>query len=219
MAEHYEISKTRTNVSPNPVLVEQTAYLGRVMGALEMVPYVQGKGWAGNIGFREVSYKDERIIWVTSSGCEIDRITSNDIVGIKETQDGIVYWGAPDKKPTSEWENYWVLFQKRPDVNAILHGHDLLALETAEALRDAFPKEVALTRGVTPFGNAEFRDQIAEIVTPTNTYLIGREHGFFALGRTFEEAGMLALRFRSLATQAMIGEERYQAMLKRYHIG
>lgn len=214
MPEHYKIERMDCDIRPDRDLANEMIHWGKIMGELRMVPYVTGKGWAGNIGFMLGS-----IIWVTPSGGVIDDIRFEDIMGISERGDGrLVYWGNPEKKPTSEWEIYWGLSKERPDINAILHGHDLFALETAEDLCRLYPDDVALTRSVTESGSPEFRDEILEIITDTNDYLIGREHGFFALGRTFEEAGMLALRFRSRANEIMIGKGKYQEILDKYHI-
>ena len=187
---------------------------GKIMGYSEMAPHVAGKGWAGNIGFRE---KDA--IWVTPSGGVINDIKMEDIVGITSKGSSIAYWSLRGAKPTSEWEIYWGLFKKRQDANVILHGHDLFALEKAETLKKAYPDIVALTKNVTEAGSPEFRDEILEIATNNNSYLIGREHGFFALGRTFDEAGKLVLEFRSRANRLMIGEEKYLELINKHRIG
>lgn len=214
MSEHYNIERVNYKKKPNKKLANEMIHWGRIMGHLRMAPYVTGKGWAGNIGFRE-----NQIIWVTPSGGIINDIQLEDIVGITERKDKIVLLGHPERKPTSEWEIYWGIFKKRQDINAILHGHDLLTLETAEKLKKDYPEEVALTKSVTDAGSSEFRDDMLEILTYANSYLIGREHGFFALGRTFYEAGKLALEFRSRSNELMIGKERYKELLDKYHIG
>jgi len=214
MSEHYKIEREDLEIEVNEKFAEEMIHWGKVMGSLRMVPYVTEKGWAGNIGFRE-----NNCVWVTPSGGIINDIRLEDIMGIMEIDSEIIFWGNPEKKPTSEWEIYWDIFNRRPNVNAVLHGHDLFALETAEQLREQYPNEVTLTKGVTESGSVEFRDEIAEIITDTNTYLIGREHGFFALGKTFEEAGMLALDYRSRANEIMIGKEEYKRILDKYHIG
>lgn len=214
MPEHYKLERTNWKTEPDKILADEMVHWGKIMGGLRMVPYVTGKGWAGNIGFRE-----NNTIWVTPSGGVINDIKLEEIMGISEKNGDIFYCGHPEKKPTSEWEIYWGIFKERDDVNAILHGHDLFALETAERLRENYPNEVGLTKSVTESGSAEFRDEILEILTDKNIYLIGREHGFFALGKTFEEAGILALDYRSKANEIMIGGKRYKEILDKYHIG
>ncbi len=199
---------------PSDKLAQAMIHWGKIMGALKMVPYVSGKGWAGNMGFSE-----KGSVWVTPAGGVINDIKMGDIVGISQEGNKMVFWGQAGKKPTSEWEIFWEIFKKRKDIKAILHGHDLFALETAEALVKQNPEKVALTKGVTDAGSAEFRDEILEILTGKNTYLIGKGHGFFALGKTFEEAGMLSLEFRSMASELMVGSEEYKRLLDKYHIG
>jgi L-fuculose-phosphate aldolase len=214
MLENYNIKKLDLQILPNEKLVDEMKHWGKIMGNLRMVPYVTGKGWAGNIGFRDCEN-----IWVTCSGGMIDEIKVEDVIGISKFNNEICFWGDMNKKPTSEWEIYWGIFRKRKDVNAILHGHDLFSLEVAEKLGELYSEKVALTRHVTESGSPEFRKDILEILTDTNSYLIGRQHGFFALGKTFEEAGLLALEFRSKANELMVGENEYNCLLKKYHIG
>ena len=96
-----------------------------------------------------------------------------------------MYWNPSGKKPTSEWEIYWDIFKKRKEINAVLHGHDLFALETAYDLVKEYPEEVAITKRVTDAGSIEYREDMQEIVSDKNIYLIGKEHGFFALGKNF----------------------------------
>jgi L-fuculose-phosphate aldolase len=214
MQENYQIERILCKKRPKEKLANEMMLWGKIMGDLRMVPYVEEKGWAGNIGFRE-----NDTIWVTPSGGIIDDIKPDDLMGITKKGNKIVFFGDKEKKPTSEWEIYWIIFKKRPDINVILHGHDLFALETAKKLTEEYPKEVALTTKVTEAGSSEFRDDMLEIVTDTNTYLVGKEHGFFALGKTFEEAGKLALEFRSRANELMIGKGKYKELLDKYHIG
>ena len=136
MSRHYKIERVDWKIKPNKRLADEMVHWGKVMGGLRMVPYVTGKGWAGNIGFRE-----DNIVWVTPSGGGINDIKLEEIMGISESDGEGFYWGHPEKKPTSEWEIYWGIFKERNEVNAILHGHDLFALETAEILRESYPDD------------------------------------------------------------------------------
>lgn len=211
---NYKIERIDCKDKPGKKLADEMIKWGKIMGNLRMVPYVEEKGWAGNIGFRE-----KETIWVTPAGGVINDIKQEDMVGITKKDNKIVFFGDKEKRPTSEWEIYYGIFIKRREINAILHGHDLFALDTAEKVKQDYPDEVALTKSITGSGSSEFRDEILQILTGTNSYLIGREHGFFALGKTFDEAGMLALEFRSRANELMIGKKKYRKLLDKYHIG
>lgn len=214
MAKPHKIERINCKKRPSIKLANEMILWGKIMGHLRMVPHVAGKGWAGNIAFRE-----NDAVWVTSAGCIIDNIKIGDIIGITEKDNKIVFWGYTDKKPTSEWEIHWGVFKKRHDINIILHGHDPLALETAEKLNEIYSNEVALTKRITEAGSPEFRDEMLEIATNTNSYLIGRNHGFFSLGKTFNDAGALALEFRSRSNELMMGKENYKKLLDKYNIG
>ena len=198
MPGHYKIKRIDYKEKPDRILANNMVYWGRIMSSMKMVPYVDGKGWAGNIGFRK-----DKNIWVTCSNCMINDIKLEDIIGITKVDKNIGFFGHQTKKPTSEWEIYWEIFKQKPYINAILHGHDSLTLETAERLKGNYPDDVALTKSVTKSGSTEFRDEILEFVNPDSShiYLIGREHGFFALGKSFEEAGEIALIFKTRAAK------------------
>jgi hypothetical protein len=100
-------------------------------------------------------------------------------MGIGRQVEKIVCFGHPGKRVTSEWEIYWEILNKRPDINAILHGHDIIVLETAEQLFKNYPVQVSLTKGITGSGSPEFRYEIPDIVLIEYQFLFNWKSAWF----------------------------------------
>ena len=85
-------------------------------------------------------------------------------------------------RPSTDALLHVEVYRLRPDVGAILHGHDVTALVHAETLGLPMTQQSAATRSPVDDICALARD---------HDYLLLREHGFLALGRSIEEAGAL----------------------------
>jgi len=90
---------------------------------------------------------------------------------------------------------YWELFKVRPDIEVIMHGHDPLILEYADELSKK--PGVALTERFAEYGTPEFKGEIIRALQKQKdtNFVIARDHGFFSLGKTFNEAGNRALKY------------------------
>ncbi len=207
MIIQFNATRIEDGEKPSEILATQLIRWGKIMDCLYMAPYVKGKGSAGNIGFRD----SNGMIYVTSSGGCLGNLSFDNIMAIERVEEEnpprVYFYGHKEKKPTSESLIYWDIFQSRKDISVVLHGHDLLSLEKAEHLQEAHPEFVSITASVTNAGSPEFRREINKILNRNNHYLIGKEHGFFALGKTFDEAGFLSLELRTEATNLFLREE------------
>jgi L-fuculose-phosphate aldolase len=96
------------------------------------------------------------------------------------------------RPPSTDALMHLRIYEARPDVHAILHGHDPATLAAADRLR----LPVTATSGLT---NSE--PLVEEVVRAARAadYLLMRDHGFVALGRTIDEAGELV---RTLSARA-----------------
>lgn len=204
---------------PDPVSVKNLILWGSIFDNLWMAPYVKGKGSAGNMGFRA-----GRKICVTASGGRLGSLGPGDIMTIvdvrtKNGKPSVYFYGRAAKNPTQEALIYWDIFRKRKDVNVILHGHDLFALDNTAHMRRMFPRDIAITRTMAEAGSAELRRQIIEALTGRTSYLIARGHGFFALDATFEDAGRTALKVRQAVFNRITGRDYIGALKRKYEIG
>jgi len=93
-------------------------------------------------------------------------------------------------EPSSETMLHFALYQKRPEVNAIFHGH------CREILAQAKKLNIPQTKKEAPYGTIELVNQ-ALLILANNNFLVLKNHGFIALGRDMTSAGQLALAFQN----------------------
>jgi L-ribulose-5-phosphate 4-epimerase len=149
------------------------------------------KGTGGNVSVRA----DETALAITPSSVKYQEIKVSDIyvVGF----DLSVIEGNDKLKPSVETGMHSIIYQKRPDVNAIVHTHQIygsifaLINTPIPALFD----EVAFSLGamieVIPYalsGSPELVNNVAgKLSNNANAYII-QNHGILALGKTLDKA-------------------------------
>ena len=99
--------------------------------------------------------------------------------------------------PSTDALLHWRLYRARPDVGAILHGHDSATLAFAQELK----LPVTAVSAKTP--SLELIDQAVKLGA-SSEYLLLLDHGFLALGRSIQQAGELACQW---SEQAASGKE------------
>ncbi|MDD5438828.1 MAG: class II aldolase/adducin family protein [Candidatus Omnitrophica bacterium] len=218
MAIQFIPVRVKNRVQPDRSKALLMVSWGKIFDSLWMAPYVKGKGSAGNMGFRMPGG-----ICVTPSGGALGELSPEHIMTVIDVRDEkpgikVYFYGHPGKRPTSEALIYWDIFKKRKDVDVVLHGHDSLCLETSNAVMALHRNEVCMTPRITEAGSQEFRRDINCILSARKNYLIGKGHGFFALGKTFGEAGILALKYRTEATGLLLGKKFMERLKKKYDL-
>lgn len=88
-------------------------------------------------------------------------------------------------EPSSESMMHAGIYESRPEVHAVFHGHSAAILESAERLG------IPVTAQEQPYGTPELVAEILKIAGKHN-FLVMRNHGFVSLGKTMEEAGRRA---------------------------
>lgn len=164
---------------------------------------------------------------VTGAGTWLDRLTPDDFSTI-DTGTGVLLGGAA--KPSSEWKLHWRTYQRRPDVNAVIHLHPQHAV-----LVDALGEEIRLISldhayyvrsvGRVPYhpnGSDELADLAAEQAAEHDTMVLAH-HGCSALGgdigmalrraANLEEAATATYRLLALGnTTLRFPDEHYAAL-------
>jgi ribulose-5-phosphate 4-epimerase/fuculose-1-phosphate aldolase len=117
----------------------------------------------------------------------------------------VIAWGKRDSgieircrgrlRPSTDTLLHLRLYELRPDIHAILHGHDAETLHRAAAL------SLPVTERSAAVPSEELVQEVCELAK-RNDYIILRDHGFLALGPTVEAAGRLALSWSERARQA-----------------
>ena len=89
--------------------------------------------------------------------------------------------------PSTDTRLHFEVYQKRPDCQAIIHGHDASTMAKAHELKLPVTDRSAATPSV---------DLITEVcqLVRNHDYVLLRDHGFLALGRSIDEAGELVRR-------------------------
>ena len=170
---------------PKDPRIEELKKWGKLFHDEKFAPPIPG-GAAGNLSFRTKEGEDRLII--TGSGIDLGNLKDDCFVEVTscDFKKGKVY-ARGVKNPSSEGMLHYAIFEKRKDVNAIFHGH------CEEIMRNLDKLKVPETKKEEPYGTMELVNSVLEILGKEN-FVIMKNHGFIALGKSMEEAGELALR-------------------------
>lgn len=137
-----------------------------------------------------VSARDGKRIVVTPTTWPKPFLTAEDLVWID--LEGRVLRGR--LRPTSEWRLHVEVYKKRPDVNAVVHTHDVLPTVLAEGIDASLLSEAEAYLGseiaVVPYikpGTAELAEATASALARSNVAVL-KQHGVVAVGRSLAEA-------------------------------
>ena len=148
-------------------------------------PYKGGS--YGNLSFRVKKNSDEFIITGSKIGLK-DSLLNKCFVRVSDVDlnKGIVYSHGL-KEPSSESMLHFAIYHKRKDVNAIFHGH------CKEILYHANRSKFCCTSKKEPYGTVKLVKSVLKVLDNKN-FIVMKEHGFIAMGKTIDDAGYIALR-------------------------
>ena len=165
----------------------QVIWAAQRMAALGLVT-----GASGNVSMRLEPLGSTEIMAVTPSGKPYDALTDQDVVVVD-------FEGEPvegDLVPSSESLMHAAIYEKRPDVKAVVHTHSVFCSVAAVAGLDIPPiiDEVVVAVGgaikVSDYafpGTQQLADSVCAALGERNAALI-RNHGAVGVGRTLREA-------------------------------
>ncbi len=87
------------------------------------------------------------------------------------------------RPPSSESMLHSAIYKKRPEIQAIFHGHSRQILDSAGRLC------LATTRREEPYGSRELIQSALDILDANTDFFILKNHGFISMGRDLTEAG------------------------------
>ncbi|NOZ30303.1 MAG: hypothetical protein GXP39_19925 [Chloroflexi bacterium] len=164
-------------------LQEQICEIGR-----RAVRYGLVKAISGNISARPPGADR---FWITATGTALDALTPDDLVCVD--LNGCVCGG--ERPPSSEYQLHLAIYQRRPEINAIVHLHPPLATVVGTALGEVRPMtfegnyflgDVAVVPPILP-GTQEVARAAAE-ASDESRVLVLQHHGSVCLGEDLEEA-------------------------------
>lgn len=156
---------------------------------------------SGNISVR---IPNTNYIWITPTSIHKAKIRTDDLVKIDFN--GNILEGY--NKPSIEWQFHIAIYKVRPDINAIVHTHNLnvLILNSLDVnlsldfLMESkyYVKEIAYIPEVEP-GSKELAKMIADKASMNVNVIILKKHGIVTLGKNLFEAEALAEILENLA--------------------
>jgi ribulose-5-phosphate 4-epimerase/fuculose-1-phosphate aldolase len=90
--------------------------------------------------------------------------------------------------PSTDTLLHWRIYQARPDVGALIHVHDPNVLEAAPELG------LPVTEVSARFNSHQLVEDVVRLASGSD-FLVMRDHGCLALGRTLDQAAALALHW------------------------
>jgi len=185
MGEKYTGVKFKVSFSSDTIVeeneIEEIVFWCNEFSRLKLAPtHVDGS--YGNLSMR---YKGGFLITATSLDLGT-HLMPEDFVFVKSCdmkKFSVIVQGR--KKPSSETVLHAHLYELRPDINAIFHGHsqEILSVATEFGIAQS-PKEL-------PYGTIELVQAAGYLAT--NNFFNLNNHGFFSLGNTANDAGNQAI--------------------------
>ena len=160
-----------------------------------LTPQFQGGGRSlGNLSFR-IRAGEPAFVITGSTLSSKQAMTPGDFVRVVRSDlEARTVYAAGTRDPSSESMMHFAIYERRPDVNAIFHGHDRDITASASLL------EVPETEKEELSGTPELLEQVMRILGH-EPFLVMKNHGFLSLGSTMEEAGHLAIRIKDTIRQ------------------
>ncbi|MBU1702199.1 MAG: class II aldolase/adducin family protein [Candidatus Eisenbacteria bacterium] len=145
-------------------------------------------GTDGNLSLRDL----EGGLVITASGAHKGDLKAEDLIRID--LEGRILWGS--QKPSSESAMHRVIYQKRSDVQAVVHAHPPVGTAFAVAgccLQTAAMPESIVMLGEVPYvryatPGTEDLSRALEAVLPGHNAFLLAHHGAVTLGETLQQA-------------------------------
>lgn len=187
-----------TTPNPWPAAMQQLAHWCAVFDSEGLAP-VEGGASAGNLSFRTPA---GFVITPTRSRLKTGIDWTSFVEVVRADAQAFELHVLGSGTPSSDAFLHERIYAARTDVNAVLHGHDELVLEYAQALAREFP--IALTTGTRDFGTLIDSQETASELGAM-PYIIRLGHGFVSVGRTMDIAGDLAVAVHRRAVHMKAG--------------
>lgn len=134
-------------------------------------------------------------VFITATNAPLRRLRPENIVEID--MDGQILDAALGEKPSKEWGMHLAVFQKRPDVDSVIHIHPVYSIASTVAIGEHFSlltvsAQLKLHAGYAPFakpGSKELLNEVADAIREggenLNAILLER-HGIITFAKEME---------------------------------
>jgi ribulose-5-phosphate 4-epimerase/fuculose-1-phosphate aldolase len=185
MAEEYRGTKFKTVLKetepPSDKKIDELRYWCKIFHEKNLTPPYPG-GSYGNLSFRIKPGENNFIITGTSIGLK-DALDDSCFVKVTscDLEKKIIY--AEGKRcPSSESMLHYSIYNARPYVQAVFHGHAKEFLGAAKNLN------LSETSTVEPYGSIELVNSVLDILGYQNFFIM-KNHGFVSIGNSMKETG------------------------------
>ncbi|MCK4654033.1 MAG: S-methyl-5-thioribose-1-phosphate isomerase, partial [Candidatus Cloacimonetes bacterium] len=173
--------------APSNNRIENLKYWCRIFHKKNLAPpYPEGS--FGNLSFRVKPGENLFIITGSCIGLK-NSLTDDSFVEVTNCnfKNKIIYANGTHE-PSSESMLHFAIYKVRPDISAIFHGH------CPELLSQANELGIPTTSKEELYGTIELVNSVLEIIGKNN-FIIMKNHGFIALGKTMKEAGKITEKY------------------------
>lgn len=154
----------------------------KIFDKKNLAPPYEG-GSYGNLSFRIEKQQTPFIITGTQVGLKSQLDFEKFVKVTKCDLENRTVFAEGTRKPSSESMLHYAIYQKRPDINAIFHGHSLEILENSHLLN------IPETKKEEDYGTIELVEAALKILKNETKIFNLKNHGFFSLGKDMETAG------------------------------
>lgn len=163
-------------------IISQIQFTGRVLHELKLV-----SSHGGNLSVREGDY-----IYITKTGRMAGFLKDDDIIKLPLHQET-----EKDKEASIELIVHRKIYQKNPNISAIVHAHPITATTLAYYLDEFIPidiegqlfiKKVPICVVEKPSASSELAECLSDIFSKGYVISVVRSHGSFSVGKNLNEA-------------------------------
>jgi L-fuculose-phosphate aldolase len=152
----------------------------RLFAQKGLSPALPGCGFGGNLSFRV-----SNSFIITATGANLQDISASQLVFVKKIRGNTVFVEG-SQQPSSEAILHYALYTKRPQINAIFHGHHLLNSKLI------YQYNIPTTARQQPYGSYAQVKEVLKICNEHNILLI-KQHGFISMANSMNSAGQQIL--------------------------
>lgn len=178
------------DISPDVRMSQLIVWAARLATLGFTPPY--GQGDHGNL-----SCRTPRGLLITARETRKATLTPRhfvEVLGLQRNHSRFVIRCRGRCLPSTDSLLHWRIYQARPDIKAIFHGHDAMTLRKAGLLG------LPISRRSARVPSIGLIDEVRRLAA-THNYLLLRDHGFLALAPTSVKAGTLMRLWHERAVQ------------------
>ncbi len=117
-----------------------------------------------------------------------------------DNESGTVYANG-QCDPSSESVLHCLIYRKFPTMHSVMHGHSNLFIQHAKAL------ELPVTSKFYEYGTIQLAESVLDVLDERNRFIILKNHGFVAVGKSVHSAGSLVLEQYSALLELLKGKD------------